>query len=511
MKRMRVLLLALLLSFSFPLVAGATEGNEEVQQEEVQNEEIQKEDLQETDVQEEEIKQEEVPEVPEVQDEIIMETADDEGVWKEGENGRWYYYLDGKMVKGQEIQYQNNLYLLAADGSMKTGWVGNGVDWSFYRLGGGQKVRNNWVEDRGIWYYMDDNSKMVYHKTLTIGNSVYTFNGTGAMVKGWLQDGSNWYFYTNSGAMVRDNWVLSNGRWYYMLENGLMFNGSKMEIGGTNYYFNKGGDAVTGWYMIDGQWYYFNSDSHLEGGWIQVGSGFYYLDPETNVMVTGWKYLNNSWYYFHKTSGRMVDDWAWDGSNWYLMGGDGRMLEGWQSKNGYWYYLFGYKDPRGGPRGAMAHSREIDGYRLDASGRWVTGPSEGMRQVIEGYSSPTNYLLAVDCNTHHVGVFERSGGSWTNIAYWLCGDGAPGTPTIKGVYHVGIKGHHFVSHGLYCYWYTQILGDYLFHSVPYYPGGNAVYDDRLGVGVSAGCVRLPIDQAKWIYDTIPSGTTIVIY
>ena len=36
-------------------------------------------------------------------------------------------------------------------------------------------------------------------------------------------------------------------------------------------------------------------------------------------------------------------------------------------------------------------------------------------------------------------------------------------------------------------------------------------DGRLGQHVSQGCVRLPIDQAKWIYDNIPYGTTVVTY
>jgi len=26
-----------------------------------------------------------------------------------------------------------------------------------------------------------------------------------------------------------------------------------------------------------------------------------------------------------------------------------------------------------------------------------------------------------------------------------------------------------------------------------------------------GCVRMDINNAKWIYDTIPSGTTVVTY
>ena len=36
-------------------------------------------------------------------------------------------------------------------------------------------------------------------------------------------------------------------------------------------------------------------------------------------------------------------------------------------------------------------------------------------------------------------------------------------------------------------------------------------DGRLGMGLSHGCVRLQIDNAKWIYDNIPRGSKVVVY
>ena len=36
-------------------------------------------------------------------------------------------------------------------------------------------------------------------------------------------------------------------------------------------------------------------------------------------------------------------------------------------------------------------------------------------------------------------------------------------------------------------------------------------DGRLGQSISQGCVRLDIDNAKWIYNNIPSGTKVKIY
>ena len=40
---------------------------------------------------------------------------------------------------------------------------------------------------------------------------------------------------------------------------------------------------------------------------------------------------------------------------------------------------------------------------------------------------------------------------------------------------------------------------------------GTLMDGRVGMALSHGCVRLEIQNAKWIYDTIPSGSTVVVY
>lgn len=55
-------------------------------------------------------------------------------------------------------------------------------------------------------------------------------------------------------------------------------------------------------------------------------------------------------------------------------------------------------------------------------------------------------------------------------------------------------------------------GNYLFHSVLYNRGSmTQIQDGTLGKQVSHGCVRLDINNAKWLYDNIPNGTKVVIY
>ena len=62
---------------------------------------------------------------------------------------------------------------------------------------------------------------------------------------------------------------------------------------------------------------------------------------------------------------------------------------------------------------------------------------------------------------------------------------------------------------------TQIIGNILFHSVPYTSKSNSALEyweyDKLGTAASLGCVRLTVEDAKWIYDNIATGTIVEFY
>lgn len=135
---------------------------------------------------------------------------------------------------------------------------------------------------------------------------------------------------------------------------------------------------------------------------------------------------------------------------------------------------------------------------------------ETMYNIAQGYSSATNYLILVNSYTNRLAIFQGSYGNWTPVQFWLCSTGALGTPTVFGEYTVGSRGYSFGS-GFSCYWWTQFYGDYLFHSVTYYQNTNVIMEGKLGVNISHGCVRLDINNAKWIYDNIPYGTKVVSY
>ncbi|MCD7864550.1 MAG: L,D-transpeptidase family protein [Clostridiales bacterium] len=136
--------------------------------------------------------------------------------------------------------------------------------------------------------------------------------------------------------------------------------------------------------------------------------------------------------------------------------------------------------------------------------------SDTMHAKAMQYSSSTQYLIMVDRDAHKVGIFTGSKGQWTYVYLWDCANGKASTPTVGGVFTVKSKGYYFDSGSSRCYWYTQFYGNYLFHSVLYNKNGT-LQDGRVGMALSHGCVRLLIENAKWIYDNVPYGTTVVVY
>jgi lipoprotein-anchoring transpeptidase ErfK/SrfK len=135
-----------------------------------------------------------------------------------------------------------------------------------------------------------------------------------------------------------------------------------------------------------------------------------------------------------------------------------------------------------------------------------------MDRKAQGYSSATSYEILVNRSTHLVSIYKGYQGHWQRIHRYSCGDGKASTPTVEGVFSVINRKPSFGSSSYTCWYATRFYGGYLFHSVLYYPGSKTrIKDGRLGMGVSHGCVRLAINNAKWIYENIPNGTRVVVY
>lgn len=94
--------------------------------------------------------------------------------------------------------------------------------------------------------------------------------------------------------------------------------------------------------------------------------------------------------------------------------------------------------------------------------------------------------------------------------------GAPGYDTPTGTFEIQNRGEWFYSwkyeEGAK-YWVSFLYwGKYLFHTVPMDINRNIIEEEaaKIGQKASHGCLRLSVEDAKWIYENIPTRAKVVI-
>ena len=393
----------------------------------------------------------------------------------------------------------------------------------------GSNPKEGLVQIGNTWFYVLDGK--VQHGSVVIDGKEHLFDeATGRAITGWHVDENGIRRHYDSEGVVQTGWVL-DGSWYYLDENGIALTGWQSNSNKDTYYYlnPETGAMETGWLNLDGAWYllddstgamktgwayegshwYFMDESgRMQTGWLNRGGNWYWLDAASGAMGTGWLNLDGAWYLLDDSTGAMKTGWAYEGSHWYFMDESGRMQTGWLNRGGNWYWL----DAASGAMGTGWIWDGSDWYFCAADGRWISVNVQwyDMFNWAQDYSSSTNYLILVDTQNCRVGIYTGQHGAWSPAQEFICSPGAPSTPTVKGQFTVQDKGYVF-GHGYSCYYYTQFYNDYLFHSVLYNEGTRVVQDGRLGQQLSHGCVRLAIDNAKWIYDNVPRGTKVVVW
>lgn len=463
-------------------------------------------------------------------------------------NGSWYWMdQQSKAMATGLLDLDGTKYYMTSSGAMTTGWAYDESDSCWYYAADSAndgRLLTGWQWISGSWYWMDGASAKMQTGWLTVGGNTYHLSASGAMDSScWIDDidGSS-YLLGSDGAVttkIVDDKVIMGGdskpadgltqlgnAWFYILDGKIQH--GAIDIDGTTHLFDETtGRAVTGWqtddngvrhhydakgvmqtgWVLDGSWYLLDENGQVLTGWQANGGSWYYLDPASGAMKTGWLKDGSNWYWLSST-GTMSTGWIWDGSNWYYMNSDGTMKTGWLNLGGTWYWL-------DTTSGAMGTGWIWDGsayYFCASDGHWinVNVQWQDMFNWAQDYSSATNYLILVDTQNCRVGIYYGRYGAWAPVKEFICSPGAPSTPTVKGQFTVQDKGYVFGS-GYSCYYYTQFYNDYLFHSVLYYQDTFRIQDGRLGQHLSHGCVRLAIENAKWIYDNIPRGTKVVVW
>ena len=441
------------------------------------------------------------------------------------------YYLDGNGVLKTGLQsYWSKLYYANEEGILQTGW--QLIDNNWYYFG------KDFIAKKGIqkinekYYYFDNNCVMQTGVQKPYGNSTqYLYGNGGALqnTEGWHKVKDLWY-YTNKNGVVKTGWQKIKDRWYYFNSKGEMQTGFQT-INKKKYYFGGSNDGKMkyGWYWIDNQWYYFgatNNDGVMKTGWQKINNKWYYMNNK-GIMQTGWQKINNKWYYLNK-SGSMRTGWLQDNNKWYFLYDSGAMATGWLKRgSNTWYYM---KDS-----GAMTVGwLKLDDiwYYFTESGKMATG-----KISINGKTNEFNskgrwidtawlakqsypYYLEVNRALNVMTIYCKDYNGEYTIPYRAVtvSTGFPDTPTYLG--HSVIDGknrwYYFEedeAYIAYACFFSQ--GRRMMHSIAYWePRHDALVEgefNKLGDIASHGCVRMTIDNAKWIYYNCPNGTPVYVY
>ncbi|MCM0649378.1 L,D-transpeptidase [Clostridium swellfunianum] len=152
-------------------------------------------------------------------------------------------------------------------------------------------------------------------------------------------------------------------------------------------------------------------------------------------------------------------------------------------------------------------------YCEDNNGRfgWVRKNKDNLSGEI---NKKTTYKVDVDLTKQLIFIYKDN----KELREIKCSTGLIGnadTETPVGNFEIQNKGTFFFSPkynqgGKY---YIKFFSNYLIHSIPTDKNGNIIEEekDKLGVPVSHGCIRVPVEESKWIYDNIPVGSAVSIH
>jgi len=119
--------------------------------------------------------------------------------------------------------------------------------------------------------------------------------------------------------------------------------------------------------------------------------------------------------------------------------------------------------------------------------------------------------ILVDLSEQKIYIFKGEALEKT----FKCSTGQDWTPTPKGTYLIGDRGDKFYTgykNSIICYNWIRVNNDFLFHSVLHDKKGNVIKSEeqKLGQKASHGCIRVAVNDIKWMYNYIPKGTLVVI-
>ena len=146
-------------------------------------------------------------------------------------------------------------------------------------------------------------------------------------------------------------------------------------------------------------------------------------------------------------------------------------------------------------------------------------PASGQTETSESGDIPASwgnynpYYIRINRAMNTVTIYSLGDNGYVPYLAMVCSTGGA---TPLGTYATFNKSRWRTLYGpCYGQYVTDIVGDILFHSVPYYTMSedDLEYEEynKLGTAASMGCIRLCVSDALWIYNNCPIGTVVELY
>lgn len=154
--------------------------------------------------------------------------------------------------------------------------------------------------------------------------------------------------------------------------------------------------------------------------------------------------------------------------------------------------------------------KEIIEDALDSEG---ATEEQLQKEKVTNISNTAPYYIVVNYSANVVTIYGKDeNNEYTKpIKAMICSTGVA-TPR-SGIYKLGARSKWRALFGnVYGQYAVNIVGNILFHSVPYLSTDNSTLEyweyDKLGTSASAGCIRLKVEDALWIFNNCGRGTQV---
>ena len=131
--------------------------------------------------------------------------------------------------------------------------------------------------------------------------------------------------------------------------------------------------------------------------------------------------------------------------------------------------------------------------------------------------APLPYWIGVDVKNQRVTVYSTADNHV--VHRWKCSTGTNATPTPLGTYKLPKsrtnRSQWSLFGNVYVKWAVRITGGYYFHSILFSQRNDKSLIKSslrlLGHQASHGCIRLEVNNAKWIRDNVACGSKVIIH